>query len=201
MQQVHAHGDDVQDEVQLTFEENLAQRLVTKRDDGRYHDNIRLYVMELASFEVAVEKIAHVISTVSRHLLNYEIPIKDLPNRTTTQSIVDKRHYLPKTYVADKRDQSENWGLNRDGASRKKKKLLVSALTQKLLDTSVTLSEGQIISLGFSRVAHENAVAINEVTKEHLVELSRMQTVKDQTKEEQPEHDQDYICRTLQKLA
>ena len=83
----------------------------------------------------------------------------DLPNSTTVQSIEDEGHFLAKTYIAQTHENADNWGLNRDGTTRRK---------QKILDTSVTLDTGDVISLGFSRVAHETAVTINNITKQHL---------------------------------
>lgn len=36
---------------------------------------------------------------------------------------------------------------------------------KKNLDTSVTLDTGEVFGLGFTRVAHETSVVINNVTK------------------------------------
>ena len=52
------------------------------------------------------------------------------------------------------------------------------------------------MSLGFNRVAHETAAAINDVTKSHIHELTDLHSIVD--REETPEH---YITTSLEKLA
>jgi hypothetical protein len=104
---------------------------------------------------------------------------------------VDEGHFLAKTYISEKLDESEHWGLNRDDTSRQKK---------KLLDTSVTLSNGEIISLGFTLVCHEDAKIINKVTKEHLEELAKLNSSKNNTSSV-PDEQQDYVVRVVERLA
>lgn len=58
---------------------------------------------------------------------------------------------------------SDHWGCHRDGTMRKK---------QKLLDTTIALDSGRVMSLGFSRVHRETGQAIADVTKQHLQELA-----------------------------
>ncbi|XP_060575254.1 uncharacterized protein LOC132732770 [Ruditapes philippinarum] len=106
-----------------------------------------------------------VIQCVMKHLCGIDLCKDQLPNPATAQAIVDAGHYITKTFIADKLEQCENWGLNRDGTSRRK---------QKILDTSVTLDTGDIVSLGFTRVAQETAKTIQAVTEDHLTELSKM---------------------------
>ncbi|XP_045198613.2 uncharacterized protein LOC123552927 [Mercenaria mercenaria] len=165
-----------------------SEKLTTKNEDGSYSDKVRLCIVELSGLEVAVEKVSEVIKTVSKHLFHVDIENSDLPSSSTVQSIVDEGHYLAKTYISHQLSETENWGLSRDGTTRRK---------QKILDTSVTLSSGGIMSLGFNRVAHETAVAINEVTKSHLHELADLHSSVD--------HDgtsaESYIVNSLEKLA
>ena len=59
--------------------------------------------------------------------------------------MADEGHFIAKTYIAQALENTDNWGINRDGTTRRK---------QKILNTSVTLDTGDVISLGFSRVAH-----------------------------------------------
>ena len=121
-------------------------------------------------------------------MFGHEIELSDLPNSTTVQAIVDEGHYTAKTYIAHVLGNAENWGINRDGTTRRK---------QKILDTSVTLDTGDVISLGFSRVAHETAATINNVTKQHMSELADTQG----NLETSPAGSEDYIKRTLSNLA
>jgi hypothetical protein len=180
-----------EEEEMLLFEEFLSARLITKTDNGTYTDNVRLCVIELSSLEEAVEKISSVIKAVITHMLGHEFKKADLPNSTTVQNIVDEGHYLAKTYISERLENTEKWGLQRDGTSRQKK---------KLLDTSVTL-ETEVVSLGFTRVARETGKAINETTKQHIVELSELNELKHKVTNEAQEEVPRFIPSTLQKLA
>ena len=56
----------------------------------------------------------------------------------------------------------------------------------------MTLNSGDIISLGFNRVAHETAATINDVTKKHLLELADMHTLSSEAPN--PEvHKEEYV--------
>lgn len=61
--------------------------------------------------------------------------------------------------------------------------------SQKILDTSITLDSGDVMSLGFTRVARETAKSIKDVTEHHLNEHESLK--------ENP----DYLSDTLQILA
>ena len=89
--------------------------------------------MGLSGFEVAVKKVPTVIQCVAKHLFDCEISSKDLLNPSTVQTIVDEGQYAAKQFIASKMQELDNWGLNHDGTSRRK---------QKLMDTMVTLSTG-----------------------------------------------------------
>ncbi|KAL4219419.1 Piwi-like protein 1 [Mactra antiquata] len=141
------------------------QACETKNVDGTFSDNLRMCIIELSGLEVAVEKVPNVIKTVSKHLFGKDLRKTDLPSSTTVQTIVDEGHYLAKAFISKQLSETENWGLNRDGTTRKK---------QKILDTTITLSSGDVLSLGFNRVAHETAETINNVTKNHMNELANV---------------------------
>ena len=182
--------DDEISSLQLRIDElteQIYEKISTKNSDGSYTDNIRLAVIELTGLEVAVEKVSPVIQSVSK-IFGHDVELSDLPNSTTVQAIVDEGHYIAKTYIAQALGNAENWGINRDGTTRRK---------QKILDTSVTLDTGDVISLGFSRVAHETAVTINSITKQHMGELADTQV----NHETSPAGSEDYIKRTLSNLA
>ena len=70
------------DEDMQLLEDYLSDHLTTKTDSGAYTDNLRLCVIELASLEVAMEKISPVITTVIQHMLGHELKRADLPNKT-----------------------------------------------------------------------------------------------------------------------
>jgi len=99
--------------------------------------------VELSGLEVAVEKRPEVIKTISKHLFKREFERDELPTSSTIQSSQWGIF------------SGKNWGLNRNATTRRK---------QKILDTAIALDSGDIISLGFNRVAHETAAAITDVT-------------------------------------
>ena len=100
---------------------------------------------------------------------------------------------LAKTFNAQKLDAVANWGLTRDGTTKRK---------QKILDTSVTLATRDVISLGFSRVSHETALTINDITIQHVSELADVhrQLVSDQDTGT-PTSNDEYLRNSLSKLA
>ena len=182
--------DDLQMEI-IDLQDRLRMQFNTKNENGSYRDNIRLCILELTGLEVAVEKVSPTIQAVIKHVTGTEIPKSDLPNKNTVQTIVDQGHFLAKTYISEKIDSCENWGLSRDGTSRRK---------QKILDTAVTLDSGDIISLGFNRVTHETATTINDVTKRHLHELADLHSVS-ASSDNVAQHKEEYVAMSLQKLA
>ncbi|CAC5358700.1 unnamed protein product [Mytilus coruscus] len=143
--------------------------LVTRNKDATFTDCVRLCVMELSGLEVAVEKVSPVIQTVCKQLFDIDLDKSQLPSSTTVQSIVDEGHYIAKTFISERLDQSENWGLNRDGTTRRK---------IKIVDTTITLDSGNVMSLGFNRIAHETAATITKVTQGHLSELAGLNVAK-----------------------
>lgn len=82
---------------------------------------------------------------------------------STVRNIVDEGHYSAKNFIAKKIEVADNIGISRDGTTRKK---------EKILDTSITLSTGEVMSLGFTKVARETAEVINNVTKNQMTELA-----------------------------
>ncbi|XP_053381945.1 uncharacterized protein LOC128549357 [Mercenaria mercenaria] len=183
------------DQLQIENEflkDDKKQKYETKNSDGSFNDSIRLCVIELAGLEVAVEKVSQVIQVISRHMFSREISKADLPTSSTVQTIVDEGHFLAKTYISTVIDAAESFGLNRDGTSRKK---------QKIVDTSVTLDTGDVMSLGFTRVAHESAKTINSVTKNSIDELAKLNSTFCSDKNDTANTNEEYIRNTLHKLA
>ncbi|XP_063406504.1 uncharacterized protein LOC134690461 [Mytilus trossulus] len=80
--------------------------IVTRNIDASFTDCVRLCVMELSGLEVAVGKVSPVIQTVCKHLFDIGLDTSQLPSSTTVQSIVDEGHYIAKTFIFEKLDQS-----------------------------------------------------------------------------------------------
>jgi hypothetical protein len=97
------------------------------------------------------------------HVFRHKFDKKDLPSSTTIQSMVEEGHFIVKTFISEKLATAENWGINHDRTTRRKK---------KIIDTSITIASNDIYSLGFNTVAHETAEAITNATKTHVTELA-----------------------------
>lgn len=112
---------------------------------------------------------------------------------STVRNIVDEGHYLAKNFIAKKIEVADNIGISRDGTTRKK---------EKILDTSITLSTGEVMSLGFTKVARETAEVINNVTKNQMTELAETVADADEncTKEQKKKTVQ-FIAKSLEKLS
>ena len=111
-------------ELEEDVDEIINENIKTKNEDGSYSHEVRLCVIELFGLEVAVEKVSPVIQSVLRHILGKSLDRSDLPNPTTTQAIIDEGHYTAKTFISEKLNKAENWGLGRDGTTRKKQKIV-----------------------------------------------------------------------------
>ena len=120
-----------------------------------------MLINELSSLEIAQSKISPTIKSVAKWLFNCKV--YPLPDRKTIQQINDEGHYIAKRYIATTLESAQNWGLNKDGTTRKRK---------KVLDTTVTTDTGETMSLGFREVASETGNTIAEVAQDHLHELT-----------------------------
>ena len=81
-----------------SYNTNSNCNLETKKDNI-YSDDIRLCAIELAGQEVAAEKVSPVIQTVLKHLTKIQVPNYDLPNATTSQTIIDEGHNILKSLL------------------------------------------------------------------------------------------------------
>lgn len=76
--------------------------------------------MELSGLEVAVENMSLVIQAISKHLFDTMLEKQDSTSSSPTQTIVDEGHFVAKSYISNQLLETSNWGLHRDGTSRKK---------------------------------------------------------------------------------
>ena len=124
-------------------------------------------------------------------MFNCDLHKSDLPTAQTVRNIVDEGHYLAKKFIAKKIENAENIGISRDGTTRKK---------DKIIDTSITLDTGEVMSLGFTKVARETAEVINNVTKKHMTELAHTVVVS-KNKVEKENDINHFIAESLLKLS
>ena len=133
---------------------------VTILANQTFTNEVRECVLELSSLEVAAAKVAPVIHTVARHL--YQEDIKVLPKRQVVQNMVDESQFLVKHYYSKVLRSTSHWGLNKDGTSRQKR---------KIVDTAITTGEGDVLPLGYTMIAHEDSGTIVRNVKNQLDEL------------------------------
>ena len=149
-------------EIQLdTLQDEKESRKLNLKHENGYTIETRTLVNELTALELAQSKIGPAIKAVATWLFNCDVD--PLPDRKNIQQINDEGHFIAKKFIASRLEASDNWGLNKDGTSRKRK---------KILDTTVTTGTGETMSLGFREVASETGHTIAEVAQDHLKELA-----------------------------
>ena len=177
---------ELQQELDTLLEEKQRAWCIDTKPDGTFTDELRFCIMQLAGLEVAAAKITPVIDVVAKTLFGCTL---SLPNATTSQAVIDEGHYIAQRYIAKRLDEADHWGINKDGTMRRKR---------KLLDTTVTLDSGEIMSLGFTRVLSETSENIAETTKEHLTELG---SAASHESHEQDKTQDDFVRDSLAKLS
>ena len=134
--------------------------MVETKVNGMYTADTRLCVMELTGLEVATGKIAPVMDAVGK-LCN--IKFSPLPSRQACQNIADEGQVVAKEFVKERvHKRSNGFGLHKDGTTSKK---------VKILDTSITTSNGESFCLGWSSVSSETEKAIAEKSQTKLEEV------------------------------
>ena len=93
---------------------------------------------------------------MSHRMFNFNVNLKQLPSRQTVLRISDEAQYLTKAFYGEKMEDSDHFGIKKDGTQRQK---------VKMLDNSITLPSGDVLPLGFRRVAKEDATSITNNTK------------------------------------
>ena len=150
-------------DLQANLEEALAGQLNTLsiKDESGYTIEMRALVNELTSLEVAQSKVGPVIDAVATNL--FKTKIVPLPNRSTVQNINDEGHFLAKAYIAEALEGSSGFGIQTDGTSRRR---------EKILDLTVTSNKGDSMCCGFTKVARETGQQIADSTIIHLKEMA-----------------------------
>ncbi|KAL8621575.1 hypothetical protein ACOMHN_026246 [Nucella lapillus] len=120
---------------------------------------MRECVTMLVSLEVPTANVGEVIKEV---LSAAGIKIATLPSRHTVVQIADEAAFLLSKAFGEKLEEAESWGVNKDGTSRQKKKILTSTLS---------LANGEEIQLRFKTVARETGERISSSVQEDLEEL------------------------------
>lgn len=133
------------------------------KSGGIFSDSVRMCVLELVSLEVATDKIGRVIQAVAKHLFDTNFSDRELPSRQVCVNMTDEAQYITERYIAELLLETPNWGVNKDGTSRRK---------EQILDTGITLGSGKMLSLGFTKIASEDSDTIVRVLKDKMQELS-----------------------------
>ena len=91
--------------------------------------------LELSILHVAAGKLRHLIQTVGRHFYQEYITIP--PKFQVVQNEIDGSQFVVKHYYSKVLRSARHGGLNKDGTSRQKKKLVNTAITTGEGDISV----------------------------------------------------------------
>lgn len=170
--------------------ENKAN-LELKDQSGQYSDQVRTTVLELLRLEVASDKVGPVLGVVARHLFHCPLTPSQLPTRQTVVNISDEGQYLVKKYLSEQLYKTQFWGINKDGTQRKK---------VKIMDTAVTLHSGEVVPLGFRKVAHETSAEISTHTQKELEELGAIH-LQSETPDAEEDGRHSFLCSVLNKLS
>ena len=174
---------------------NQKEPVSLKDNKGAYTFDTRITVIELLSLEVAADKVPKVIQAVGANIFKQTFADAVLPCATTVINMADEGHFIAQSYISSRLQCSENWGLHKDGTSRRKR---------KLLDTSITISSGENFSLGFSCVARETGDAISTTTQRKLTELANTNQAPTKAVDvcnTTNEDVEDYMYEVLEKLS
>ena len=64
------------------------------RDDRTFLPHVNQCVIDLLALEVSTLTIPYVIQTVIKHFTDYELPMLDLPSKSTCANLADAGHYI-----------------------------------------------------------------------------------------------------------
>jgi hypothetical protein len=150
--------EDVNDVVEVTSNEE-----VHLKDGKNIKPNVRLCISQLTSLETATHKVGPIINAVASNIFGVTFSEKELPGRQTCANNADQTHFLIKKYYGETLSKRKHLGYNKDGTSRKKR---------KIVNAAITVDTGEIFPLGFTRVAHETGETIANVAKDSFQELA-----------------------------
>jgi hypothetical protein len=102
---------------------------VPLHEDNAFTECVRLCVFDLLGLEVGIEKVPLVIQSVSHRMFNFNVNLKQLPSRQTVLRISDEAQYLTKAFYGEKMEDSDHFGIKKDGTQRQKVKMLDTSIT------------------------------------------------------------------------
>ena len=109
---------------------------------GTFLSFVKECVLELPGSEVSSDNISQVIRSVIKHIMDVDIPLKDLPSKQAMVNISDCPVSTPENVHSNTEHIKESscFGIMKDGTNRQK----------KILISSVKLQNGQELPLGFT---------------------------------------------------
>ncbi|GFS24279.1 hypothetical protein ElyMa_003411500, partial [Elysia marginata] len=131
-----------------------------------YSDSVRLTFMALqGEANVAASNCSKVVNIVSKYLYKKEIPLDKLPCIQTILNMSAEGQYLSKHQTVEKILECPHFTLGSDATSREKK---------HYLEQHIVLSDGNVMSLGFSEIATDDAQTLLEKTLDLFNELCKI---------------------------
>ena len=139
---------------------------VENKSKNAFTDDVRLTYMALqGEGNVAASNCSNVINIVSKYLYKNEIPMESLPCTQTVLNMSSEGHYLSKKQTAESIVENAHFTFATDGTSREKR---------HFIERHIVLSNGKVMSLGFTEVVSDNADTLLEKTVELFKELSEV---------------------------
>ena len=140
-----------------------------------FSDAVRLTYMSLqGEANVSASNCSKVVNIISKYLYKKEIPLESLPSTQTALNMATEGQYLSKQHAVETILQCPHFMLGTDGTSRDKR---------QYIERHIQLSDGNVMSLGFTEVSSDNAQNLLEKTVELLQELTTIYYEKEEAAE------------------
>ena len=159
------------DDVKMTAEillgsEEDKKPVLKANTKNAFSDDVRLTFMALqGEANVSASNCSKVVNIVSKFLYNQEIPMEQLPSIQTALNMSVEGQYLSKYQTVERILSCQHFTLGTDATSRDKR---------HYVEQHIYLSDGAIMSLGFTEVASDNAETLLEKTVQLFQELSKV---------------------------
>ena len=153
------------DDYAATIEDLKAEKqtIVLKVGKKFSDDVVKCIIQLVGECNVPSIRCAKTIQCISKCLFHHDIDIIDLPSERSNLRMVDRGHVLAKYHIAESIIKSDGVDYHTDATTRDHR---------KYLGTQVTLSSGNVLSIGYSMVMTEDTQTLLDAAIAVLQELA-----------------------------
>ncbi|XP_064636439.1 uncharacterized protein LOC135493239 isoform X1 [Lineus longissimus] len=139
------------------------RKLVTKSGTVYSNEIVKCIIQLIGEVNIPAGRCAPAIKCIANCLFDCKVEMKDLPSIRTTGRFADRGHVLAKYHVTDSILQNDRYDMHSDATSRDHR---------KYLGNQITLSSGNIMSLGYMMMQTEDASSLLDAAITILKELA-----------------------------